>query len=203
MESNPTQRKVVLYELLSLDGVAEEPGDWMTDSGPKLFANLERTIQTQDDVLLGRGTFDYWVGYWPTSEVEPFASFINATPKHVFTSTEPEERWENTTVVTASAVDYVERLKEGPGRDIGIHGSILLTQSLLRARLVDELRLVIAPRLAGRGRRLFADSDIREDLDLVDVERSDTGTLFLGYRPKDARNRLTRGRKSDSERESR
>ena len=70
-------RKVVLYQLLSLDGVAEEPGDWMFDSGPEVFANLARTIESQDDVLLGRGTYDYWVGYWPTSDIEPFATFVN------------------------------------------------------------------------------------------------------------------------------
>ena len=59
-------RNVVLYQLLSLDGVAEEPGDWISDGGPEVFANLAETIATQDDVLLGRGTYDYWVGYWPT-----------------------------------------------------------------------------------------------------------------------------------------
>jgi dihydrofolate reductase len=182
MPWDPAQRKVVLYELLSLDGVAEEPGNWMSDSGPELFANLGRTIETQDDILLGRGTYDYWVGYWPTSDVEPFASFINGTQKHVFTSSEPEPSWAKSTIVTTPAVDYVERLKQGAGGDIGIHGSISLARSLLRARLVDELRLVIAPTIAGSGRRLFADGDTRDDLELVDVERSDAGTLFLGYR---------------------
>jgi dihydrofolate reductase len=184
MPSNQTERRVVLYELLSLDGVAEEPGDWMSDSGPELFANLGRIIETQDEILLGRGTYDYWVGYWPTSDLEPFASFINGTRKHVFTSRQPEESWENTTVVTEPAVDYVAELKRGAGGDIGIHGSISLAQSLMRARLVDELRLVIAPTLAGRGRRLFTGNDELEALELVEVERSDAGSLFLGYRRK-------------------
>jgi dihydrofolate reductase len=182
MSLDRTQRKVVLYELLSLDGVAEEPGDWMFDSGPELFTNLGRTIESQEDILLGRGTYDYWVGYWPTSDLEPFASFINGNQKHVFTSSEPKAGWDNTTLVTTPAIDYVEQLKQGTGGDIGIHGSISLAQSLLRARLVDELRLVIAPTIAGRGRRLFADDEGRADLELVDVERSDRGTLFLGYR---------------------
>jgi dihydrofolate reductase len=184
MESGQNQRKVVLYELLSLDGVAEEPGDWMSDSGPELFEFLGRTIETQDDILLGRGTYDYWVTYWPTSDVEPFASFINSTRKHVFTSSEPEESWENTTVVTTSAVDYVADLKRGAGGDVGIHGSISLSQSLMRARLVDELRLVVAPTLAGSGRRLFADDGELKALELIDVERSEAGSLFLGFRNK-------------------
>ena len=84
-------RKVVLYQLLSLDGVAEEPGDWMFDAGEAVFENLGQIIATQDDILLGRATYDYWVDFWPTSDVEPFASFINGTPKHVITSSKPTQ----------------------------------------------------------------------------------------------------------------
>ena len=80
-------RNVVLIQWLTLDGVAEEPSDWFFDDGPELFDLVGRVIETQDDVLLGRGTYDYWVDYWPTSDVEPFASFINTTCKHVATST--------------------------------------------------------------------------------------------------------------------
>jgi dihydrofolate reductase len=175
-------RNVVLYQLLSLDGVAEEPGDWMSDSGPEVFANLARTIESQDDVPLGRGTYDYWVGYWPNSDVEPFASFINGVRKHVVTSSEPTEEWANSTLVTDPVEGYVEALKREPGGDIGIHGSIRLARSLLRARLVDELRLVVAPALAGRGARLFAGDDTLDRLELVDSDRSPQGTLFLHYR---------------------
>jgi dihydrofolate reductase len=175
-------RKVVLYQLLSLDGVAEEPSDWVSDSGPEVFANLGRVIETQDDILLGRRTYDYWVGYWPTSDMEPFASFINGTTKHVFSSSEPAEPWPNRTIVTGPAEAYVEALKRGEGGDIGIHGSIRLARSLLRARLVDDLRLVVAPAIAGHGERLFADDDELDRLELVDSDRSPHGTLFLHYR---------------------
>lgn len=182
MSQDQTPRKVVLYQLLSLDGVAEEPGDWFSDSGSEVVANLGRTIASQDDVLLGRGTYDYWVGYWPTSLVEPFASFINRIPKHVFTSTEPETPWANSTLVKAPVTEYVRALKQRTGRDIGIHGSISLATSLLRARLVDELRLVLAPVLAGHGRRLFAVDDDLDSLELLDIQRTAAGTLFLRYR---------------------
>jgi dihydrofolate reductase len=175
-------RKVVLYQLLSLDGVAEEPGDWISDGGPEVFANLGGIIESQDDVLLGRGTYDYWVGYWPTSKVEPFASFINGVRKHVVSSSEPTEQWANSTLVSAPVDGYVEALKNQPGRDIGIHGSIRLARSLLRARLVDELRLVVAPAIAGHGERLFADDDDLDRLELMASDRSPKGTLFLHYR---------------------
>jgi dihydrofolate reductase len=140
-------RKLVLFHLLSLDGIAFEDGDWFTDSGPEMIANLGRVIETQTDILLGRGTYDYWVGYWPTSDIKPFADFINDTPKHVITSSTPDQEWANATLVTTPVADHVTVLKQQPGGDIGVHGSVELAGSLLRARLVDELRLVVAPAL--------------------------------------------------------
>jgi dihydrofolate reductase len=175
-------RNVVLYQLLSLDGVAEEPGNWFFDTGPEVFANLGRIIASQDDILLGRGTYEYWVEYWPTSNVEPFASFINGTCKHVATSTRPTRQWSNTTLVETPIVDYVNTLKLRAGADIGIHGSIDLARSLLRAGLVDELRLVIAPVVAGSGRRVFDGVDHLQRFELGDVDRTPQGTLFLTYR---------------------
>jgi dihydrofolate reductase len=175
-------RKVVLYQLQSLDGVAEEPGNWMFDTGPAIFDNLGAIIATQDDILLGRGTYDYWVGYWPTSDVEPFASFVNGTQKHVFTASRPTERWENSTFVDRPATEYVTELKQGDGGDVGIHGSIELARSLLRDDVVDELRLVVAPTLAREGRRLFdGDGGLRK-LELLDSRRTDAGALLLAYR---------------------
>src|SRR5829696_2135728 len=148
-------RKVVLYSLLSIDGVAEEPGNWLFDADDGLIENLGRVIGKQDAVLLGRGTFDYWVGYWPSSNHEPFASFINTTSKFIFTSTTPTSDWPASTIVSAPAAEYVADLKRVDGADIGIHGSISLARSLLQAKLVDELRLVVAPTVASHGRRLF------------------------------------------------
>lgn len=175
-------RNVVLYSLMSLDGVAEEPGDWFFDDGPEVFDNLGRAIETQDDVLLGRGTYEYWVGYWPTSDLEPFASFINGTRKHVVTSSAIDGDWGPLETVPGSVSDHLRALRDAPGRDIGVHGSITLAQSLLRDDLVDELRLVVAPTIAGRGRRLFGDDAPLGLLALEEVHRSAAGTVFLHYR---------------------
>jgi dihydrofolate reductase len=83
-------RKVVAYELLSLDGVAEQPDEFVTEFDDVMRENLDRVIATQDAVLLGRRTYDDWAGFWPTSDIEPFASFINGVEKFVVTSTPPE-----------------------------------------------------------------------------------------------------------------
>ena len=177
-------RNVVVMHFVSLDGVAEEPSDWFFDDGPELFENIARILETQTDILLGRGTYDYWVDYWPTSDVEPFASFINTTQKHVATSSDLTQHWENTVRMTSPVTDYVRHLKQQSDGDIGIHGSTELARSLIAARLVDELRLVMPPTIAGHGKRLFsADSDMDlQQFDLVEVERTPKGTLFLHYR---------------------
>ena len=52
-------RTVALYTLLSLDGVAEEPGDWLFEADDAMVENLGRVIGRQDAVLLGRGTYEY------------------------------------------------------------------------------------------------------------------------------------------------
>ena len=174
-------RKVVLYELMSLDGVAEEPGDWMFDVDADVFDNIGEVISAQSDVLLGRGTYDYWADYWPTSDVEPFAAFINSTPKHVFTSSPLPVAWSGAVAVQERAEEHVARLKAQRGGDIGVHGSITLAQSLLAAGLVDELRLVVVPTLAHGGRRLFRDGPACRRLDLLSVRSSATGTVFAHY----------------------
>ena len=173
-------RKVVLYSLLSLDGVAEDPGQWFIDADERLMHNLGRVISSQDTVLLGRGTYEFWVHHWPTSDMQPFADFINQTAKVVFTSSSPDASWSGASYVTEPAAPYVAALKDQDGGDIGIHGSLTLAQSLLREGLVDELRLVVSPSLAGAGRRLFEDTGSLQRFELTDLDRSG-GCVLLAY----------------------
>jgi dihydrofolate reductase len=173
-------RKVVAYELLSLDGVAERPDEFVTDFDDVMRENLGRVIAAQDAVVLGRRTYDDWAGFWPTSGIEPFASFINGVQKFVVTSTPPEQEWPGTKRVEHGLADFVLDLKQQPGGDIGIHGSISLTQSLLEASLVDELRLVIAPAVHMHGRRLFDGGKPRR-LSLTRSVTSPGGYLLLDY----------------------
>src|SRR5689334_21803701 len=150
-------RKVVVYELLSLDGVAERPDsfiDFSTDFDEVMSDNLQRVIATQDAVLLGRQTYDEWAQFWPARDTL-FASFINKTDKFVATSRPLEYSWANSAVIDGDVAQFVSRLKQQPGGDIGVHGSITLTQSLLEAGLVDQLRLVVAPSIQMHGRKLF------------------------------------------------
>ena len=174
-------RPVVLYTLLSLDGVAESPDQFILDWDDRLDANLATVIEEQDAVLLGRQMYEEWSTYWPTSDVEPFATFINGVQKYVVTSSEPDGDWGPQTLVTDDPGGFVAALKETEGRAIGIHGSITLARSLLSAGLVDELRLVIAPVTVGSGQRLFGQDDLRR-WELIASEGSSSGELLLHYR---------------------
>ena len=173
-------RNLVVYELLSLDGVAEQPDDFIVDFDDVMEESLGRVIASQDAVLLGRRTYDEWARFWPGSDIEPFASFINGVQKFVVTSTAPDHPWEGTAVIDRDLAAFVTELKQRPGGDIGVHGSILLAQALLEAELVDELRLVVAPALQMRGRKLF-DRGRPERLSLTRSVTSPTGCLLLDF----------------------
>jgi dihydrofolate reductase len=173
-------RKIVVYELMSLDGVAEDPDAYITEFDDVMRENLGRVIATQDAVLLGRRTYDDWAAFWPTSDIEPFSNFINGVRKYVATSTTVGQPWSHTEVIDGGLFEHVSELKSRPGADIGVHGSIQLAQALLQSDLVDELRLVVAPALHSRGRKLFDRGPSRR-LTLTRSVTSPSGYLLLDY----------------------
>jgi dihydrofolate reductase len=175
------RRKVVAGHFLSLDGVAEAPDRFITAWDDETDARGADLIATQDAVVLGRRSYDEWAAFWPTSDIEPFASFINAVPKHVATSTALETEWANSQVVEGDLIDFVRQLRAQPGGDIGVHASISVTRTLLAADLVDELRLVIAPTIVGRGQRLF-DGLVSIPFETVRCTGSPSGHLLVDLR---------------------
>jgi len=179
-------RKVVVYTLMSVDGAVEEPARYFPDFDKETDAYEAGVTDTQDTVLLGRRMYDAWSRHWPTSDNQPFADFINNVRKYVFTSSPLTTSWANTTVATGTPADLVAELKAKPGGDIGVHGSIDLARSMLRAGLVDQLSLAIAPTLSGIGRRLFdadlfGDDEVRR-LELLQATGTSSGGVLLDYR---------------------
>ena len=179
-KSSRKMRKVVVYELMSLDGVAEDPDSFITDWDRVMDANLATVIEGQDAVILGRRTYDEWARFWSDSDIQPFSTFINKTKKYVATSKAIDFDWVNSTAIAGDVVDFVRDLKSRPGSDIGVHASISVAQNLLRAGVVDELHLVIAPWIAGVGRKLF-DGLPAIPLALIQSSISPTGYLLLNY----------------------
>ena len=73
-------RKIVVYELLSLDGVAEAP-DSFFGWDDAIDAKTATLIAAQDAVILGRCSYTEWAQFWPSSQIQPFATFINGVTK--------------------------------------------------------------------------------------------------------------------------
>ncbi len=179
-------RTVVLYELLSLDGVAERPERFFADWDEVVDRHLRQTIATQDAVILGRRSYEQWSEFWPSSDVEPFATFINTVAKHVATSTPLTGQWTNATAIDGDLVEFVRDLKDAPGGDIGIHASLSVARALLAADTVDEVRLTVAPALVGRGQRLLGGLPPLH-LELLHGTTSPSGYLVADYRVADHR----------------
>src|SRR5262245_27021805 len=101
-------RKIIVSGFVSLDGVAEGantfPTDWDDDV---MDAKGAEIIKSQDAVILGRRTYDEWAGFWPTSTIEPFATFVNAVPKYVATSTPLDQEWANTSAIEGDLIAFV------------------------------------------------------------------------------------------------
>ena len=175
-------RTVVAFEFLSLDGVAEAPDRFFLAWDDVMDSNGEALIATQDAVILGRRSYDEWAAFWPSSDIEPFATFINGVAKYVATSTPLTQEWAGTTTIDGDLVEFVRNLKAGSGGDIGVHASVSVTQALLAAGVVDELKIAIAPVVVGSGRRLF-DGLPPGRLELVRGVTSPSGYVLLDYRP--------------------
>ncbi|GAA3620119.1 dihydrofolate reductase family protein [Nonomuraea rosea] len=148
-------RKIVAELFMSLDGVVGSPDQW---HGPYHSEEMEHDIQAglaaAGTMLLGRRTYQEHAGFWP-GESGGLADLMNDIDKIVFSATLTETGWRNSTPATGDLTEEVTRLKRQPGKDILVTGSVTLVQSLLRAGLLDELRLLIDPVVVGDGRRLF------------------------------------------------
>lgn len=76
-------------------------------------------------------------------------------------------------------------MKEGPGANIAVQGSLSVVSQLLDAELIDELTLAIHPVVAGSGRAIF-DGNAPKRLSLTDVQRTSKGNLLVTYAPRQA-----------------
>lgn len=182
---------IVVYTLVSLDGAAEDPHRYFPETpngpgAPVFDADLERyeeqMLARQGAVLLGRHTYDEWSRFWPSSDIQPFADFINNVPKYVLTSTPLTEEWANTQRVSGSLEEVVADVKAQAERDIGIHGSITLAKALLAEGLVDELCLAVGRVLDPVGPRLFDALPDRVEMSLIEAAPTSSGSLWLRYR---------------------
>ena len=175
-------RKVVAQLFYSVDGVVERPDKWAIFPDEDTGEEMSGIMARQDDVLLGRVTYEEWAGYWPNSKDEPFASFINNVRKHVASKTLKKTEWKNSELLGPDTAGAVRKLKGSSGGDIGVHGSIRLVQSLIKDGLVDELVLYVMPAVAGQGlRRLFEPGEGKREMKLERSRVAKNGIAILRY----------------------
>ncbi|WP_019813153.1 dihydrofolate reductase family protein [Saccharomonospora saliphila] len=189
--------KLALTQFVTLDGVCQGPGSPDEDTsdgfsrGGWLVPYLDGTfvqrtsdwLDLADGLLLGRRTYEAFARDWPriTDPADPFTERMNALPKYVVSSTLTEGTWHPTTVLTGDPDRAVAELTARPGRELQIHGSARLADTLLRAGLVDTLRLVVAPTVLRTGRRLLTAPDSPSGLRLVHHDATPHGLLLLEY----------------------
>ena len=180
-------RKVVSGLFISLDGVTESPDQWHFDYfNDELMETMTNHIAGEDTILLGRVTYQDWAPFWPASTNEPYASHINNTPKYVVSTTLDDVEWgqfAKPTLIKGNLAGEINRLKQQPGKNIGVAGSPTLFESLLQDDLLDELILMIHPVVVGQGKRLFHEGHALKKMNLVDSKTTRTGIALLTYQP--------------------
>ena len=134
--------------------------------------------------MVGRRTFLDFRGYWRDLEddVTGISDYLNGVAKQVVSATLDDPDWAGTTVIDTDPVAAVRALKDQPGRDIVLTGSIQLAHTLITAGLVDEYRLFTYPVVQGRGRRLFPDGYPVPHLDLVEARGFPSGIAYQRWR---------------------
>jgi dihydrofolate reductase len=182
-------RKIVVSMSVSLDGYMEGPdrdiGWHLVDE--ELHDHFNEWLAGMGAFLEGRVTYELMAGFWPTADADPastrpmveFARIWLDMPKIVYSRTLEHADW-NTTIVRDVVVDEVLALKAEPGGDMVLGGADLAA-TFRKHDLIDEYRLYVNPVLLGAGKPLFAPSDARTDLRLVDTRVFGTGVVLLHY----------------------
>jgi dihydrofolate reductase len=191
--------KLTLHTFLTLDGVMQAPGGpgedteggfshggWSFSYGDEDFgAAMVGWFAEVDAFLLGRKTYEIFSGHWPkvTDPADPIARELNARPKYVVSTTLRDLEWSNSTRLAGDVAAEVTRLKEQPGRELQVHGSGELAQTLIEHDLVDEYRLLFFPVHLGSGKKLFRDGARAAALRLVESRVTGTGVVIATYQP--------------------
>ena len=143
---------------------------------------IDETISGEFDLLLGRRTYQIWVGYWPHQDDSIGKAFNKAT-KYVVTRTLDQLDWKKSQRISGDVVDELRKVKASDGPPLHLWGSSELLQALIAADLIDEYRLWVFPVIVGNGKRLFESGVPPRGLSLVASKSTPSGILVATYRP--------------------
>ena len=177
--------KLIYTAIMSLDGyVADEEGnfDWAEpdEEVHTLVNDLERPIGTY---LYGRRLYEVMVAWETITDEQPFikdyAEIWRAADKIVFTRTLETVSSERTRIERSFDPEAVQEMKTAADKAISVGGPTLAAQAI-RAGLVDEIGLFLAPVVVGGGTRALPDG-VRLPLELLDERRFGGGFVYLCY----------------------
>ena len=182
-------RKLIVTENITVDGVIDAAEGWFGLAGAEgvdqsdQIEVLNAQMKAADTFLCGRVTFEQMRSFWPnqTDDETGVSDYLNRVAKFVVSSTLTDPDLENSTVLSGPVLEQVQALKDQPGGDIVVTGSIQLAQTLVRADLVDEYRLFVYPVVLGRGARLFESATDVPGLTLVAAQPFRSGVVLLTY----------------------
>ena len=186
-------RKLIAGVKISIDGKTEG-ADGMADWVDAWSDDYGLTPQI-DACVLGAGMYPGYERYWtgiranpgtpawitgksPTPAEIAWADFVTRTPHYVLSRTLASAEWPQTRFLRSA--DDVAALKQQPGKDIYLVGGARTTANLVDAKLVDEIRLIVHPLVAGDGKALFATMP-RRNLELRKMEPLGNGRISLIY----------------------
>jgi dihydrofolate reductase len=182
-------RKITAGLFISLDGVVEAPDQWhFPYFNDEMGAAVDATLGAADTVLFGRKTYDSFAGAWPERETAGgedagLAKALGDARKIVVSHRKLEFTWRNSEQLQGDLVEAVTALKNEPGGNIGLSGSVSVVRQLLAAGLLDELHLLVHPIAVRKGMQLFDEGEIPIPLRLISSENFKTGVLNLVYGP--------------------
>ena len=189
-------RKVLLYMTMTLDGFFSGPNgelDWMSQTpDQELNDDAVTLFQGIDRGFIGYPTASGIIPYWlnvannpsASKEERAIAQAVNALHPLIISRQEEKLEWENTELLVVKSdqdlVEAVTRLKQQPGKDLGVPGGIRTAQTFVRLGLIDEYVLMVHPVAIGNGKRVFTD---RVNLELVSAKTYQSGVMRVRYRP--------------------
>jgi dihydrofolate reductase len=181
---------------MSLDGVIQAPGrpdedirdgfargGWAVPYNDDVMAQrMGEGMASSGAMLFGRRTYEDFHGYWPQQTDNPFTPYLNQVTKYVVSNTLSEPLpWQNSVLLSGDPAASVAALKAEPGPDLAIVGSARLVGSLMPAKLIDRLVLLMHPLVLGQGRRLFDERGPGVDFELVDSLPTSKGVIIATY----------------------
>ena len=194
--------KIIVSTMVSIDGYTEGAGGDVSQMPMDLaFAehNADR-VRSAGRLLFGATTYRGMVQYWPNQLDNPdaipedryiasrYATDLGITVVSDSLTRDDIPVWSDRTEIVsrADAHDHLAKLRETEDDDILVFGSRTLWTDLLAHGLVDELHVLVGPKVVAGDQRAFTGLP-QIDLALLGARTwKDSSTVVLSYRPANA-----------------